>query len=189
MKKSIGLYILIFLVVIIVSPYNIISQPQNGYVKDVVMAAPNATAMSKFVDVPVSTSTGIPQINIPIYTLNHGTRSLPISLNYHAGGIKISEPASWVGLNWALNAGGMITRSIAGKADELSGGYWANGPNLPGQLIGQCQSAYCGQPYDFEPDLFTASYPGGSFKFFFDHNRNIKKINREVDDSIRVFMN
>jgi hypothetical protein len=58
-------------------------------VKDVVMPAPNAAALGKYSDIPVSYSTGVPNISIPIYTVQDGSVSLPISLNYHASGIKV----------------------------------------------------------------------------------------------------
>lgn len=41
-------------------------------------------------------------------------------MSYHASGIKVNDIASEVGLGWALNAGGMISRSINGQRDEKS---------------------------------------------------------------------
>ena len=40
-----------------------------------------------------------------------------ISLNYHASGVKVAQDASWVGMGWALNAGGCIAKNIQGWDD------------------------------------------------------------------------
>ncbi len=79
--------------------------------------APEAAIAQKFVDIPVDMYTGIPSISVPIYTLQGRDIGLPISLNYHAGGIRVSEESSCVGLGWNLSAGGMITREIRGYDD------------------------------------------------------------------------
>ncbi|MEL6592328.1 MAG: hypothetical protein AAFQ68_19685, partial [Bacteroidota bacterium] len=83
---------------------------QDNVVQDVVHPAPNAASLGKYGDIPVSYHTGIPSIQVPIFTVQDGSLSLPISLSYHASGIRVEETASWVGLGWALNAGGVITR-------------------------------------------------------------------------------
>ena len=87
---------------------------QNNPYNEVSIASPNAASLGKFVDLPVNYHTGLPQVDIPIYTIKEGTLSVPVSLSYHTGGLKITEPASWVGANWALNAGGAITRNVSG---------------------------------------------------------------------------
>ena len=71
----------------------------------------------KFTDVPVSPYTGTADVTVPIYTIQAKGISVPVSLSYHTGGIKAKEEASWVGLGWALNAGGMISRRIMGHDD------------------------------------------------------------------------
>ncbi len=81
---------------------------------------PNAAGLGKFGEVPVGTYTGIPEINIPLYELKGRELSLPISLTYHAGGLKVEEISSWVGAGWSLNAGGAISRSINGFTDFKS---------------------------------------------------------------------
>lgn len=92
------------------------SQPQ--LVKEPKFASPNAAALGKYADIPISYHTGVPEISVPIYTIQEGTLSLPVSLSYHSSGIRVDEVSSSVGLGWSLNAGGMITRTVKGGPDE-----------------------------------------------------------------------
>ena len=79
--------------------------------------SPESHALMQYSDIPVSLYTGIPDISIPIYTINVGNFSLPISLRYHASGIKVAQEASRVGLGWSLHAGGCISRTIQERDD------------------------------------------------------------------------
>ena len=161
--------------------------------------APEASALNKFIDIPVSYYTGTPNISAPIFSLNTQELSLPISLNYHASGLKVAEPASWVGAGWVLNAGGMVNRNIRGLADEYSNGsargYFhhsafytsVGGLNITALLDCDANSggithydALAGNLWDFEPDMFYFSMPGGSGKFTFDHTR--QPIRMHADD-------
>lgn len=81
--------------------------------------SPEAASLQKFSEIPVSNYTGIPQISVPIYTIRKGDVVVDISLSYHAGGNKVDDIASRVGLGWALNAGGTITRSTRGLPDDI----------------------------------------------------------------------
>src|SRR3990172_4259797 len=83
---------------------------QDNMFHDVIPRTPNAASLGKFGDIPVSYHTGVPDISIAIYNLKEGALSLPVSISYHSSGIKVNETASWVGLGWSLNAGGMISR-------------------------------------------------------------------------------
>jgi len=80
--------------------------------------SPEAQAFMKYGTYPVDYSTGVPKIEIPIYQIKSGSLSLPVSLNYHASGIKMNELASSSGLGWSLNAGGMVSRVINQVEDE-----------------------------------------------------------------------
>lgn len=81
----------------------------------------NATSLGQFGDVPVSLYTGTPDISVPIHKLSERGVELDISLQYNAKGVRVEDVPGWVGLNWALNAGGVITRSVRGTAfDELN---------------------------------------------------------------------
>ena len=94
------------------------AQDTTNTIGNVSIASPTAASLGKYGDFPVSYNTGLPQISIPIYTVKAGSLSLPISLSYHASGLKVQEEASWVGAGWSLNAGGMITRTVVGAADD-----------------------------------------------------------------------
>lgn len=99
---------------------------QTEYIK-----SPDVAAMDRYGEYPVNLSTGIPDISIPLYTIQIGDLNLPLSLSYHLGGIKVDDVASSVGLGWNLNAGGCVSRSIRGKADEA---HWYANPNSPSFL-------------------------------------------------------
>jgi YD repeat-containing protein len=99
----------------------------QGSFTNYVQPPPTAASLGKYVDFPVSYFTGVPDISIPIYDLKDGDAELPITLSYHASGIRVSEVASWVGLGWALNAGGVIMRTVRGTADEGSYSLQGNG--------------------------------------------------------------
>ena len=71
--------------------------------------SPEISAFMKVGEVPVNLYAGIPQISIPIYEARSGELVLPISLDYQGTAIQVNQEATWVGLNWLLNAGGMIT--------------------------------------------------------------------------------
>jgi len=146
---------------------------------------PNAAALGKYGDIPVSYCTGLPQISIPIYTIKEGSLTLPISLSYHASGLKVMEPAGWVGAGWALNAGGVITRTVQGAPDEhltsasnssQEFGYlsehgfanylWYHNPDNFQNTPIWLKDIYNGKG-DGEPDLFFFNFNGYDGKFYF----------------------
>jgi len=81
---------------------------------------PDAASLVRNVDRPVSTYTGTPQINIPLWTVQLKKYTLPITLDYKASGVKIEEEASNVGLSWSLTAGGVVTRAVNDIPDDYN---------------------------------------------------------------------
>ena len=141
---------------------SIVSQAVNLEIGDVQMPSPNAAAMMKYVDIPVNTFTGIPNISIPIVSFSEGSLSESINLTYHASGFKVNENASWVGQGWNLSGGGMISRSIVGRADDHASGV--------GYIVGafldstySFHALYDG--FDTEPDLFYFNFYVLVFEF------------------------
>jgi YD repeat-containing protein len=92
-------------------------EPAPASLLPVTQASPNATELGKYGAMPVSYYTGTPNISIPIYEYKCGGYTLPITLSYHASGIKVNDIATWVGLGWNLSAGGGITVGPKGKFD------------------------------------------------------------------------
>jgi hypothetical protein len=107
----------------------------NFKASKVIPPTPEAAALGKYGNVPVSLFTGTPSISIPLYQLAGNSISVPVQLNYNAGGFNPQEIATWVGLNWSLNAGGVVTRSVMGNPDVTRNYFKSPSPLvIPGQF-------------------------------------------------------
>ncbi len=84
---------------------------------DYIPQSPAAAAYTRYGDIPIDLATGVPKVEIPIYTLTSGSLIVPISVSYHASGIKVDDVSSEIGLGWILHAGGVVTRKILGEYD------------------------------------------------------------------------
>lgn len=147
----------------------------NYVITSAIPASADAAALGKYGSIPVSPYTGVPNISIPLYTIKSGDLTLPISLSYHAGGIKVEEMASSVGLGWVLNAGGAITRTVRGLPDEAIYGFLDPNHYVPNILkrynqdnsstFTQAQAnMYLNQigmgTIDGEPDMYNFNFGG-----------------------------
>ena len=83
--------------------------------------SPEAAAMTRYADTPVSYCLGLAQVSIPLYEVKSRSLSLPISLSYDSSGVRVDAVSGPAGLNWTLEAGGVITRTVAGLPDESVG--------------------------------------------------------------------
>ncbi|MBD2770374.1 RHS repeat protein [Hymenobacter sp. BT664] len=165
------------------------TQPTRGpQLPTILSPSPTVAALGKYVEVPVSTYTGVPTISIPLYEIKSRDITVPISLSYHAGGNRVGEEASWVGLGWSLQAGGVVGHTIRGR-DDLLPGLNQNSTNpmpdfdypstYPGYTSG-CSGFkaggrpvdYCYEPpsveADWEPDAFFYNFLSQSGKFVLD---------------------
>lgn len=127
--------------------------------------SPEVAALGRFGEYPVNLYTGLPDISIPLYEIRSGSLVLPITLSYHASGIRYTQQATWVGLGWSLAAGGTISREVRGKKDEED---FLNAP-LP--VLNPCTDYYklkdaVNGAIDYEADIYSYSFPGRSGKFF-----------------------
>jgi YD repeat-containing protein len=129
---------------------------------EVTMPSPNAASLGVYGEIPVSFFTGIPNIEIPVYTLSEGNITLPISLNYYASGVKPDQHPGWVGTNWSLNAGGTITRIVHDLPDEYN-----------------CPNTSLKRKYDSSTDIlgtdplfYITSVYGANAGYYFNHSIN-----------------
>ncbi|MDE6152879.1 MAG: hypothetical protein K2G21_01875 [Muribaculaceae bacterium] len=83
--------------------------------------SPEATAMRRYQDFPVSYASGTVDISIPLLSLPAGDASVSLGLSYHTGGIKRNDIPTEVGLGWSLTGLGIISRQVVGTPDEWLG--------------------------------------------------------------------
>ncbi|WP_411032371.1 RHS repeat domain-containing protein [Spongiimicrobium sp. 3-5] len=175
--------------------------------KQVVPPNPNVASLFKSVITPINEYSGLPNVSIPLYTISEGNISLPISLSYATGGIQVSEESGIVGLGWALNAGGAITRSVNGVDDfNPSWGYLSNTqpvPDLglfnPGVPLfttadNLCRFPVNGTPtlfltptgaeldWDYQPDMYHFNFNGYSGSFVMRKDRSVVLLNKQGID-------
>ena len=172
----------------------------------VIPPSPDANALGKYGAYPVSFYTGIPQISISLYDLDAGELKLPISLSYHASGIRVDDIATSTGLGWSLNAGGCISVEVKGTPDIIPANRY-NGENLniPYTRIKSVNfDEYFTTDFlalfplnkllrvsektlDCEPDIYNLNAGGMNAQFFMDEN--FQPIFLKNNDGIKITYN
>jgi len=162
---------------------------------NVSFGSPEAAQFSRYGNLDVSLFKGVPSVTVPLHEFSLKDFSLPVYLSYNAGGIKVDEIASNVGLGWSLFAGGQINQFVQDKNDLLEGGTEGVVNNLsdfmsfdPNIWNGVSQAGY--EDYHFawsmfdpdplhpqvsrnlKPDIFYYSYGNTSGRFIFDGELN-----------------
>lgn len=165
----------------------------NGSSQDlptVIKPSPETAALFRFADYPMDYSTGLPQISIPVYEVQSGSLSVPISLSYHASGRRVTDQDGPIALGWSLNAGGMISRTIYGSPDFGSGNHGTDNFPYPFKTSGfnivddlaylekiihyDNPDAHITPWMDSEYDVFSYSFNNNSGKFIFKDNNGVK---------------
>lgn len=149
--------------------------------KRVIPPAPEAAELGKYGNTQISLFTGTPKVNISLFELKGNSLSVPVSLSYNAGGFKPNEIASWVGLGWSLNAGGVITRSVLGNPDNPTNYFNAQNTYTTPPPVALNFSLYedltkmqNGQ-WETQPDVYFYNFGGSSGKFFIKQDGSIIK--------------
>lgn len=154
------------------------SSPETPYNVNIFPPSPNSASIAKFGEIPVGHYTGIPSVDVPLYEIKTGEFSFPISINYHAGGYKVGEMASNVGLGWSLQSAGVISRTVRGLADESIGGYLTNSVDissvmaLPEEDKLELYRQVNGELIDLQGDIYNFNFMGKSGRFRWDKLTN-----------------
>lgn len=136
---------------------------------------PNAAELVKGTRISTGLFTGTAQFSIPLYTIRYRDVNVPIEINYSSNGVKVDQMASRVGIDWALNAGGVITRAVMHK-DDWGG---SRRPNISNTASKEELADYIapflqqGDIYDTQADEFSYNMNGQTGKFIFDDQKNI----------------
>jgi hypothetical protein len=142
-------------------------------------------------EIPVDPLTGRPQVVIPIWKISNGSLTVPISIAYNGGGVKVQESEGNAGMSWNLQAAGYVVRELRGLPDD----YKTPGDTRKGWLYGSGQEVNSFVPtsddnctdwnnlypltnknFDTEPDVFHFSAPGLQGQFIFDNSGTLRLV-------------
>ncbi|NML22434.1 hypothetical protein HHL16_16235 [Pseudoflavitalea sp. G-6-1-2] len=167
---------------------------QNSFNPVPNIMSPDAATLGKYGTYNVNYYTGVPEISIPLHSINENGLNIPIALSYDASGFVPNKNAGVAGLNWSLIAGGAITRVVNGVPDDK------NNPNAEisntnfGYIYGQQsgKGTYSAEHirtigfisdinnpiynlnYEYIPDVFSFNFLGHSGKFFMDNTGKVQ---------------
>jgi hypothetical protein len=176
----------IFLLIVLMITIKCFSQDySNSQISNPNILPPDVSSFQKVNFLPVSNYTGRANVEIPFYNVELGGLKIPIGLSYNTGGVKSNDVASSVGLNWSLNAGGMISKVVKGVDDFTRG--WAQYYDweshityLTGAMGWLSYYTKFPAPYmteinggDSLPDVFNVSAPNINFSYIHNRTSNV----------------
>ncbi|TCC96383.1 DUF5977 domain-containing protein [Pedobacter psychroterrae] len=153
--------------------------------KQVVQPSPIAAELGRFGDTQVGFFTGTPNINVPLYELKGNKLSLPVSLNYNASGYRPQDPATWVGANWSLDAGGVVVKSVLGNPD-ITSNYFESSTSLTPPPYGNKfgMASYITNIreaiIETQPDNYYYNFSGRTGKFWMKPDYSILKKKKDM---------
>lgn len=172
MKTTVRFHLCVLIVYAIATTTYAQSLPPD--VPQVIPATPNATRITEYYAQRPNMYTGTANVSIPLYTIDFDGWKLPISISYNATGIRTNEEAGEIGLGWALNATGVISRVVNGGDDLFPGpnqgnggkGYVYDAPiNSNINPSGTYYSHLAQHTPDTQPDIFNYNFFGYSGSF------------------------
>src|SRR5260221_164128 len=118
MTKSLTIFSCSILVAFV---YSAVPRKACGQDLKIVPPTPGAMKMTEYYAQRPSMYTGTANVSVSLHTIDFDGMKLPLSISYNATGVRTNEEAGEVGLGWALNATGVISRTIRGVDDFFPG--------------------------------------------------------------------
>lgn len=134
--------------------------------------SPSSSMQTRYDESSIGGASGRLVKSIPLLSYNVGKLSVPVSLNHFGNAVKINQISGWVGINWDLEAGGVITRVVNDYPDEKAteriffDEIESQGANLQGSNYLEED----GDTRDYRVDIFSFSFSGYSGSFYLDEN-------------------
>lgn len=110
-------------------------------------------------------------IRIPVFEIKTGSFTLPISLAYTTGGIRVTDLNGAVALGWALEAEPAISREVRGEPDET---YFLSNKSQAEQNNAFFQYRLAVGETDVCADIFHFRTLGNSGKFVLESSNNME---------------
>lgn len=118
MNKKIFLPLLLAAAVCLPSHGQSTGENEGRFRQDYLPVSPTTAALMRRVQCPVNYSTGRIDLSIPLYEIRTRDFTLPLTLKYAGGGVKVDDTDDLAGLGWTLDFGPTMGRSIQGMPDE-----------------------------------------------------------------------
>ncbi len=159
--------------------------------------SPQSSDFMRCANTTISKNTGRLEFSIPLLNIVEKDFNLPVSISYNSAGFMPAKNEGIVGLNWFINAGGCITRSVNGMmADDHriapENFYSRRGLSfIPKGMYSEDdvslfrKEKFHYDPYGFyltsgmidpNPDVFSFNFCGYSGKFIIGYDGNPKVI-------------
>ncbi|MFC7774003.1 hypothetical protein [Flavobacterium sp. GCM10027622] len=165
---------------------------------DVIPPSPDAFSFTEYGKNSVNEYKGKLNNSISLYNYTAGQLNTAVTLGYSGAGVKVEDMATWVGINWNLSAGGVITRQIKDGVDEgVTNRPIINEAHMKINADSLCapdsqyywSMAYHGTEYNTEVDIFNYNFDGYSGSFYLDGNFNPVSILNENEVKIEILGN
>mgnify|MGYP003574956185 CR=1 FL=1 len=169
---------------------------------NIIPPSPTVASLMYFEELPVDHYSGQPDISIPLYTKKLNSElSLPLQVRYSTLGLREGENPGWTGRGWSLEAGGVISRTVRGSADEAKrtaaiknigiffNDYWNFASLTPRQQNRFLWNANGTKDtvMDIQPDLFQYSFLGKSGRFMLKSvNGSLVPVMLSQDENIKI---
>lgn len=146
---------------------------QGNNQTNIIPPSPEVYQFAKYGNVPIDPSSGAMTFQLPLFTIKLGGFSMPLSLGYYSNGVRVDDMGASNGIDWTLNATGVITRVIRGMPDG-QGSYFS----LEDVLNSDTELAYAASSpgTDTERDWFIFNFNGYSGSFYLDTNMKVRYI-------------
>ena len=163
----------IFILIVINISFSLYGQSDNNASSLIpsIPTSPQAEAFKRYGEYSINYSTGIPDISIPLYEINHRGYILPLALKYYPQALKPSNNYDVYGLGWGLSINSCISRSIESVPDELNN--FKLDTHVFGNTLMSYEPNYSFFKLNFEFDRFHATLPNGiGFDFSIESDKN-----------------
>jgi hypothetical protein len=192
------------LLMVLLVGFNMFSQSIEPELPILSPQSPTTNELGKYGEIQVNESTGKISPSIPLFEYYAGKINLPIALQYNGNGVRVNQDPTWVGINWNLNPGGVITRVVKDRVDELTTRvnrkYFSEEdldnlqgvkkilPNTnvldPNTVWFKTISSFSDGAVDTEADIFNYNFLGYSGSFYLDIDNKVHLIKYDKELSI-----
>jgi hypothetical protein len=134
---------------------------------------PETFKFTKYGEIPVNEASGNATLDIPLFVFKAGRVALPMSISHTGGAVRVDEATTWTGINWQLNVGGLVSRTVNDLPDENTNStsrlLYSSG-ELHSFIPGQSNElvALASNNTDSEVDIFNYNFDGYSGSFYLD---------------------